>query len=119
MYEYYMFRLIAIIIMYIELSQTPFFPRREQSSGMWRRVGIGLTDVSEERIASIFKVEEKIRKSASEEPVRAGANRLIDQFFAVSPGEGRDSTFVQSETAPLANSFQSIIRIHFHSVHSH
>jgi hypothetical protein len=34
------------------------------SSGMWRRVDLVGTDVSEERIASIFKVE----KSASEEP---------------------------------------------------
>jgi hypothetical protein len=33
---------------------------------MWRHVDIVLTDVSEERIASIFRVEEK-RKSASEE----------------------------------------------------
>jgi hypothetical protein len=35
---------------------------------MWRRVDIVLTDVSEERIASIFRIEEKRRKSASEEP---------------------------------------------------
>jgi hypothetical protein len=35
---------------------------------MWRRVDIVLTDVLEERIASIFRVEEKRRKSASEEP---------------------------------------------------
>jgi hypothetical protein len=35
---------------------------------MWRRVDIVLTDVSEERIASIFKVEENRRKSASDEP---------------------------------------------------
>jgi hypothetical protein len=27
------------------------------SSGMWRRVGLVRTDVSEERVASIFKVE--------------------------------------------------------------
>jgi hypothetical protein len=33
-----------------------------------------LTDVSEERIASIFKVEEKKNKSASE-PAWEGANR--------------------------------------------
>jgi hypothetical protein len=32
---------------------------------MWRRVDIVLTDVSEEGIASVFKVEEK--KSASKE----------------------------------------------------
>jgi hypothetical protein len=35
---------------------------------MWRRVDIVLSDVSEERIASIFRVEERRRKSASEEP---------------------------------------------------
>jgi hypothetical protein len=34
---------------------------------MWGRVDIVLTDVSEERIASIFRVEEKRRKSASDE----------------------------------------------------
>jgi predicted transcriptional regulator len=33
-----------------------------------------LTDVSEERIASIFRVEGNIRKSASEETVRTGAS---------------------------------------------
>jgi predicted transcriptional regulator len=44
---------------------------------MWHRVDVVLTDVSEERIASIFRVEGEIRKSASEEPVRAGANRLM------------------------------------------
>jgi hypothetical protein len=36
---------------------------------MWRRVDLVSTDVSEERIASIFKVE----KSASEAPAWAGA----------------------------------------------
>jgi hypothetical protein len=35
---------------------------------MWRLVDIVLTDVSEERITSTFKVDEKRRKSASEEP---------------------------------------------------
>jgi hypothetical protein len=33
-------------------------------SGIWRCVDLGLTDVSEERVASIFRVE----KSASREP---------------------------------------------------
>jgi hypothetical protein len=37
-------------------------------SGMWRRVVLVRTDISEERIASIFRVE----KSASEEPAWAG-----------------------------------------------
>jgi hypothetical protein len=44
---------------------------------MWHRVDVVLTDVSEERIASIFRVERKIRKSASEETVRTGASRLM------------------------------------------
>jgi hypothetical protein len=34
---------------------------------MWRRVEVVLTDVSEGHIASIFRVEGKIRKSAGEE----------------------------------------------------
>jgi hypothetical protein len=37
---------------------------------MWHRVDVVLTDVSEERIASIFRVERKIRKSLSEEIVK-------------------------------------------------
>jgi hypothetical protein len=35
---------------------------------MWRRVGLVWTDVSEERVASIFRV----KNSASEEPAWAG-----------------------------------------------
>jgi hypothetical protein len=38
--------------------------RRMLYSGMWRCVDLGLTDVSEERIASVFSVE----KSVSAEP---------------------------------------------------
>jgi hypothetical protein len=46
--------------------------RKIPSSGMWRRVDLVWTDVSEERIASIFRVE----KSVSEEPEWAsGADR--------------------------------------------
>jgi hypothetical protein len=37
-------------------------------TGMWLRVDLVLTDVAEERIASIFRVEEEKRKSVSEEP---------------------------------------------------
>jgi hypothetical protein len=47
--------------------QTAISLRRKQSSGMWYRVDVVLADVSEERIASIFRVEGKIRKSANEE----------------------------------------------------
>jgi hypothetical protein len=40
---------------------------------MWRRVDVVWTDVSEARIASIFRVE----KSAGEEPAWAGGCRLL------------------------------------------
>jgi hypothetical protein len=45
---------------------------RIPSSGLWRHVDLAWTDVSEERIASIFRVE----KSVSEEPAWVGGNRL-------------------------------------------
>jgi hypothetical protein len=52
---------------------------------MWRRVDIVLTDDSEERIASIFRVEEK-GKPASEEPAWAGADSaLLSTDFPSSP----------------------------------
>jgi hypothetical protein len=41
---------------------------------MWHCVDVVLTDVSEECIASIFRVEGKIRKSESEETARTGAS---------------------------------------------
>jgi hypothetical protein len=44
---------------------------RMSSSGMWRRVDLVWTDVSEEGITSIFRVQ----KSASEEPAWAGGCR--------------------------------------------
>jgi hypothetical protein len=43
---------------------------------MWHCVEVVLTDVSEERIASIFRVEGKIRKSAREASVRDVKSRL-------------------------------------------
>jgi hypothetical protein len=43
---------------------------------MWHRVDVVLTDASEERIASIFRVEGNIIKSASEETVRTDGSRL-------------------------------------------
>jgi hypothetical protein len=49
---------------------------KKQSSGMWHRVEVVLTDVSEERIASTFRVEGKIRKSAREASVRDVKSRL-------------------------------------------
>jgi hypothetical protein len=49
---------------------------------MWHRVEVVLTDVSEERIASIFRVEEEIRKSAREASVRDVKSRSA--FFIVT-----------------------------------
>jgi hypothetical protein len=51
--------------------------RRKQSSGMWHRIEGVLTDVSEERIASIFRVEGKIRKSGREAFVRDVKSRPL------------------------------------------
>jgi hypothetical protein len=50
------------------------------SSAMWRCVVLVLTDVSEERIASIFRVE----KSASEEPLWPGGRSQMTTFFIVT-----------------------------------
>jgi hypothetical protein len=47
------------------------------SSGMWRCVDLALTDVSDESIASIFRVG----KSASEERAWAGGTRQIFGFL--------------------------------------
>jgi hypothetical protein len=52
----------------ISLVPTKFIPWIMSSSGMWRCVVLVLSDVSEERIASIFRVEQ----SASEESVWPG-----------------------------------------------
>jgi hypothetical protein len=52
---------------------------RMPSSGMWRRVDLVWTDVSEERIASIFRVE----KSANQEPASAGGCRLQKTAFFI------------------------------------
>jgi hypothetical protein len=52
------------------------------SSGVWRRVDVDWTDVSEDRIASIFRVE----KSASEEPAWAVTQKttfFIEGFVSV------------------------------------
>jgi hypothetical protein len=48
---------------------------RMPSSGLWRRVDLVWTEVSEERIASVFRVE----KSSSKEPAWAGGSRLSYQ----------------------------------------
>jgi hypothetical protein len=50
---------------------------------MWRLVHVALTGVSGERIASIFREEEKRRKSASEE---LACRRLSPFFFYLEDG---------------------------------
>jgi hypothetical protein len=55
------------------------FSWRKQSSGMWRRVDIVLTDVTEERIASFFRVEEKGSTWAL-----AGAGSSLAEFLLFS-----------------------------------
>jgi hypothetical protein len=67
------------------------FLRRVPSSGMWRRVDLVRTDVSEEHVAPIFRLE----KSASEEPASAGGCRLSHQpktpSYIRTRGGGRES----------------------------
>jgi hypothetical protein len=48
---------------------------------MWHRVQVVLTDVSEERIASIFRVEGKIRKSVREASVRDVKSSLLKSYM--------------------------------------
>jgi hypothetical protein len=68
-----------------------YFFWRMPSSGVWRRVDVvDWTDVSEERIASIFRVE----KSASEEPAWAGSCSCL-KMEAIRSSE----TSVQSTTS--------------------
>jgi hypothetical protein len=52
---------------------------------MWHRVEVVLTDVSEERIASIFRVEGQIRKSAREASVRDVKSRLVCKMRTANP----------------------------------
>jgi putative lipoic acid-binding regulatory protein len=53
-----------LILKYIRFEVFTAVTMKMSSSGMWRSVDLALTDVSEERIASIFREE----KSASGEP---------------------------------------------------
>jgi hypothetical protein len=51
---------------------------------MWHHVQVVLTDVSEERITSVFRVEGKIRKSAREASVRDVKSRLVLEINTAS-----------------------------------
>jgi hypothetical protein len=55
---------------------------------MWHRVEVVLTDVSEERVASIFRVEGKIRKSARKASVRDVKSRLVLEINTASASRG-------------------------------
>jgi hypothetical protein len=66
---------------------------RMPSSGMWRRVDLVWTDVSEERIVSIFRVE----ISANQEPAWAGGCRL------------QSTLLMQSLSGPIENTASSIV----------
>jgi hypothetical protein len=56
---------------------------RMSSSGMWGCVDLVWTDVSEERMASIFMVE----KSESEEPAWVTCSQFLLHIFLLSPSE--------------------------------
>jgi hypothetical protein len=63
---------------------------------MWHRAEVVLTDVSEERIASIFRAEGKIRKSACENPQTAfyvsdGRFARGFSYFPLYPEDGGDT----------------------------
>jgi hypothetical protein len=72
------------------------FISRKQSSGMWRRVDIVLTDVSEERFASIFRIEEK-----REETPRAGAHRVLGITLCPYPDTSRWTECTHHRQTPL------------------
>jgi hypothetical protein len=65
---------------------------------MWHRVDLVLIDVSEEHITSIFRVEGKIRKSASEETVRTGASRQTAKFETTGSALFEENYIVECST---------------------
>jgi hypothetical protein len=66
---------------------------RMPSYGMWRRVDLVWTDVSEKRIASNFGVE----KSLSEEPAWAGGCRLTSRWRRYVPPKRRFTQDLQGD----------------------
>jgi hypothetical protein len=70
------------------------------SSGMWRRVDLLQTDVSEERVASIFRVEEIT-------PVRKSVRRLLTDWLQFG---GADSTHYSLVTAVKTSNPTSVNR---------
>jgi hypothetical protein len=72
------------------------------SSGMWRGVNRATAGVSEERIASIFRVE----KSASGKPTSAGGCRLIlsgkTQLNMTPDLQGYEGQYTLAISSPVA-----------------
>jgi hypothetical protein len=61
---------------------------------MWHHIVVVLADVLEERIASIFRVEGKIRKSTGDDTVRTIARRLMleNKLSYLRAGKGGGGT---------------------------
>jgi hypothetical protein len=95
---------------------------RMPSSGMWRRVDLVWTDVSEERIASIFRVE----KSASEEPAWAGGCRLsrtqlgvFDWWLSLQPPAHAGFSLADFSTLKMQATCSSETSVHTRSTRRH
>jgi hypothetical protein len=65
---------------------------------MWHRVEVVLTDVSEERITSIFSVEGKIRKSARESSVRDVKSTVLPLGKAAPVPTGHVAGYTKSRS---------------------
>jgi hypothetical protein len=75
---------------------------------VWRCVDLALTDVSEERIASIFRIE----KSASGEPASAGGCRLNHQSETTSYiRTGRDGEYAIWEINREERGVGSVVKV--------
>jgi hypothetical protein len=81
-----------------QMKITNLFLWRKQFSWRWCCVDIVLTDVSDERIASLFKVEEKRRESASEKSVWAPAGSSLADYL-LSPSTLKMKAIRSSKTS--------------------
>jgi hypothetical protein len=79
-------------------------------SGMWHSVHLVLTDVSEEPIASIFRVE----KSASEEPTWSGGSRLQSVWECMINAKNVVFWDVASCRSCVNERFGGMYRLHLH-----
>jgi hypothetical protein len=90
---------------------------RMSSSGIWRRIDLVWTDVSEERIASILRVE----KSASLEPAWAGGCRLdnFDCWLSLQPPTHASSSIAHFSTLKMEAIRSSETSVHTWSIRRH